>query len=1751
MKNLLFVFFASLSLYSISQESKIYLSTSLDFVSHENNTGCVATINRAYEADGAFNTHLEVFYTISGSGTGEVDLVSGSAVIPIGKAYVEIPVNVIGGPIGGTDRDLTISITPNSNYEIAVDFGVSKGVRTIAVKDEMPLKAFPTAYGAGAYATGGRGGNVYHVTRLDDYGSGETPVEGTFRWAMVQPRPATIVFDVSGTIILERNLIENFNDLTIAGQTAPLGGITMTTNGGTGANNGYLSIEGRYMDNLIMRYMRIRHQITTLGGFSIYSVQSSSRNVIFDHLSFSWAGNSCFGFRGTFTENVTAQRCLFAESKVGALMSESQQHEYSHNFSTHNNVWYNISHRLPNNGANGRVDNINNFIHNWRFRLSFINGDNRYNHINNYHSSGSISTVSANLWGYGRKINQIISSNTAYPSSVTGGPDNYDATPYDYEIYTSGNIIDKGIHNLNDDNKLLWGEFDLGEQREYAPEYVFTDTQHTLLGAPIPIRTAEEINTEVRTNPNVGANASLNANGSVTIDWDYIDDEYLAVLAQGEGVYEDYTTSATAANRSHYYTSRYTNFVANLTTTPNTIRPDNFYNPDKSEHIPEAFYDLYMPDGASHNDIAPSGYTWLEEYLNSVDGETSIPVLINNLEVTPDVVPMLRVSETAQLTATAYAGAEDTDGTEVNQIGEWSSSDPDIASVDENGLVTAITTNTEAPYQATVTITFTIIDDNGQEFTDTSEITVFPEALQASAGDDQQICEGDSVILTASDGDSYLWSTGETTAEITVSPLSTTTYSVTVSDIYEQSEDASVVVTVNPIPVANAGDDQTICEGDTITLTASGGDEYLWNTGEPTATIEVSPDSETVYTVEVITNNCSSTDAITVFVTEAPNLIVSDDIVITEGSSTILTVSGGDNYLWSTDETTESITVSPTATTTYTVSSNNSNDCTTTESITVTVVPEVIADAGEDVEICSGESVTLNASGGIIYTWDSGDTGSEITVSPTVTTIYTVTVEDDYGFSDTDSVTIVVNETPNVSAGEDQYLMIGNSISLTATGGNTYSWDSGETTASITVSPNVTTLYTVTGFSENGCQSSDDILITVVEELNADAGEDVTICIGESTTLNASGGVSYDWNTGDTVASPTFSPTETTTYTVTIGDGFGNFDTDDVTIFVVPLPTAYAGEDQTICEGQSTVLTAEGGDSYLWSTGETTNSINVSPTNNTTFTVEVFSVNNCSQTDDITVFVNPSPDLIVSEDVVIMDGQSTTLTVSGSDNYLWSTGETSSSIEVSPTVTTTYTVSSEGVNGCDSEENITVTVTPEIIADAGEDMTICSGESVTLNASGGTTYTWNTGDTGSSPTYSPVVTTVYTVTVSDDLGNTDSDSVTVIVNEIPEINVSEDIVIIEGESATLFANGAQFYQWSNGEATNSITVSPTETTTYTVIGTTNGCSTNASEVTVTVEQLFVASAGEDERVCENDSYEIVLTANAGDSYQWSTGETTQSITVSPLSTSTYSVTVTYGVQEDIDEVTVFVDPNPNVTIANGDSVDIMNGDFVTLSASGANTYEWNNGATQPNIAVSPSETTTYEVRGYVGDCYDEKQVTVNVVPEVEANAGEDVEICVGEIATLTATGGDEYVWNTGETTATIQVSPTETKEYTVTVFNAVDFDEDSVIVVVESDCEDDTDPVAPVEGDPLDFDFSIFPNPTSDIINVRLAGSIALSRIYLYDITGKLLHSEIISNEFLSMSTTRQINVDHLETGMYYIRLVDINQDISRQFIVN
>ena len=1011
----------------------------------------------------------------------------------------------------------------------------------------------------------------------------------------------------------------------------------------------------------------------------------------------------------------------------------------------------------------------------------------------------------------------------------------------------------------------------------------------------------------------------------------------------------------------------------------------------------------------------------------------------------------------------------------------------------------------------------------------------------------ETICEGEEVVLTASGADSYTWDvSSETSASISVTPTETTTYTVTGTHSDGSTTQDQITITVNAVPTANAGNDVETCQGSAVTLTASGGTSYIWNTGATNASITVNPNVTTTYSVEVTQNGCSSTDTVTVTVNDIPNVDAGEDQTIFAGESVTLTATGADSYLWSTGETTQSITVTPTLDTSYSVT-GTTNNCEQTDTVTVFLQDDsVTANAGSDTEICNGESVTLTATGGATYLWNTGETTASIVVSPNTTTTYTVTAYSVSGNnSSDDSVMVTVFDAPVAVAGNDVEICFGNVTTLTASGGTSYLWSTGETSQSILVSPNATTTYSVEVF-ENNCSSSDDVVVTVNDLPIVEAGSNVTITEGESTTLTATGANNYLWETGDTTASITVTPSVTTIYTVN-GYANGCESSDNVTVYVQSESVAAnAGDDVEICNGESITLTASGGVTYLWNTGETTASINVSPNATTTYTVTAYNTaQTVSDTDSVIVTVNELPNTNAGSDVSINEGESTTLTATGADSYLWSTGETTSTISVSPNSSTTYTVTGFS-NGCETTSSVTVTVNIEnVTADAGDDVEICNGNIITLTASGGTTYLWNTGETTSSIDVSPNATTTYTVTAFNAAQTaSDSDSVVVTVNDLPNTNAGNDITIIEGESTSLTATGADSYLWNTGETTSTISVTPIVTTTYTVTGYSSGCEFT-DEVVVTVEPFeFTASAGADQSICQG--YETTLTASEGDSYLWSTGETTQSITVNPANTQTYTVTVFIGNYSDDADVMVAVNPNPNVVITNGGDVTILEGEFITLSASGANTYVWNNGATQPNIAVSPSVTTTYEVTGFINNCEDTKAVVVNVVETVEAFAGDDLTICSDETVTLTASGGDEYLWSTGETTQSIEVSPDEDTEYSVLVYNALDSDEATVMVFVEN-CN--TTIEIPEESDA--FEFIVYQDPTSDVLKVKIDGlsSVNASGIQLYDLSGKVLYTETFDPAEMENQSqmTRGINTSSYARGVYIVKLIYNDTSLTKK----
>jgi gliding motility-associated-like protein len=351
--------------------------------------------------------------------------------------------------------------------------------------------------------------------------------------------------------------------------------------------------------------------------------------------------------------------------------------------------------------------------------------------------------------------------------------------------------------------------------------------------------------------------------------------------------------------------------------------------------------------------------------------------------------------------------------------------------------------------------------------------------------------------------------------------------------------------------------------------------------------------------------------------------------------------------------------------------------------------------------ICSGSSTVLNAIGAAHYNWSpsSGLSATNIAnpvASPTVTTTYTVTATGGGPCTGTviDSVKVTVDTLSTITLTKDTTICKGDSIQIVASGGATYLWNTGATTSSIDVKPLSYTLFTV-DISRGKCTKKAFMYVTVKPVPSIHVTGTTIICNGDSTLLTASGGLSYKWNNGATTSSIKIGPGSTTTYSVSISNGTCAKDTS-ITVTVNPIPIGGISGNIFICAGTSTTLSASGGTSYIWNTGETTSSIMVSPIAGTTYSVTIIQ-NGCADSLTAFVSVNAVPVITACCDSSIIFGQSVQLASTGGGTYNWSPPDGLSCNDCSnplsnPMQTTTYTLTITSDSGCISREFITIDV---------------------------------------------------------------------------------------------------------------------------------------------------------------------------------------------------------------------------------------------------------------------------------------------------------------------------------------------------------------------------------------------------------------------------------------------------------------------------
>lgn len=693
----------------------------------------------------------------------------------------------------------------------------------------------------------------------------------------------------------------------------------------------------------------------------------------------------------------------------------------------------------------------------------------------------------------------------------------------------------------------------------------------------------------------------------------------------------------------------------------------------------------------------------------------------------------------------------------------WVSSNLNVATVGTDGTVSGISAGT-----VTITATSTAVTSVKATATVTvvascvkPSVTVTPTAAS--------VCKGTSTIITASgDASTYLWSTGATTAAITVTPTANTTYSVSGTSATGGCTTVTTQdIVVNTAPTIALTTAPTICAGTTATVTASGANTYAWSNGVSTAINAVNPTATTLYTVTGTSNGCSSTASTSVTVNSLPTIAITPaSPSICPGTVATVTASGATTYAWSNGTSTAANSVTPTATTTYIVTGTDSKSCKATAFVEVTVNSSLaIIITPSSPSICAGTAATLTASGANTYVWNNTSSTPAITINPTTTTIYSVTGTDASGCKGTATTSITVNAQPTVAIGTLlSTKCTGTTATISATGASTYVWGDATTQSSFTTTINNTaTIYTVTGTDTKGCKSSAINTVTLSETpVTVVTPAIATICTGSNTQLTASGASSYIWsnNLGST-ASVIAAPTIATTYTVTGSNASGCSSTATASVAISSsLTIAITPAMPTICTGESVLLTANGATNYSWSNNGTGVSQTVKPTATTIYSVTGTDAKGCTGTGSTNVTVNALPTITISPVATICAGTSKMLQVSGATTYNWSNAATGASQNVTPTISTVYSVTGTDANSCMgiASTTVTVNVAPTITLN-DVIIGICKGETTKITASGASSYVWNTTATTDNISVTPNTTTTYSVTGTQNLCSATASSI--------------------------------------------------------------------------------------------------------------------------------------------------------------------------------------------------------------------------------------------------------------------------------------------------------------------------------------------------------------------------------------------------------
>lgn len=940
-------------------------------------------------------------------------------------------------------------------------------------------------------------------------------------------------------------------------------------------------------------------------------------------------------------------------------------------------------------------------------------------------------------------------------------------------------------------------------------------------------------------------------------------------------------------------------------------------------------------------------------------------------------------------------------------------------------------------------------------------------------------CAGSTLDLTSSEVGGNTWSTGATTDMITINTPGTYTVSITVAGC---TSTTPITITENALPTVTItpSGSTTFCGGGSVDLVSTAGASYLWTpNGETTQTITATAAGTYDVTVTDV-NGCSATSAgVTVVVNPTP-VITNDgftDPTVCGASDGTITIGGtgtGDiTWSGSTNGSETGVTLPFTLTSTfaaglYSFVFDDGTGCPSDPISQAYNDPggpaqPIITPSGSTT-ICTGDNVTLTSSTASAYKWQDNTTGQSLVAS--TSGFYFVLITETGCSSVSDAVEVVVNilpPAPIITPSGSTTFCEGGSVTLSSSVATGYLWNDAATTTTQDLVVTADGTYNVTITDANGCKSTsaDEVVVVNPIPVITIAGfTDPTTCGGTDGTITVggtgTGNIFYSGVTSGSVLAATLPATipglGVGTYTIDFTDNNG---CDAVAITQAlsnppapAAPTVTPGGPTTFCAGGSVVLTASAGASYLWSNGQTTQSITVNA--NGSYDVVITNAAGCTSPSSAstTVTVNPTPPtpvITAGGPVTFCNGGSVTLNSSSATGNIWSpTNETTQSIVANASGTYSVVVTELGCPSAPSNSILVVeSGAPVITIGTNNPAVSCAGTkgSVVINGTGTGTINYTGATTGSVTVASfPRTITglnpgVNTFVFVSSTGCT-SNPVSATINDIPApatptISAISATTFCDGGSVVLTSSVTTGITWAiTGETSSSITVSSSGT--YFVTSSNGaGCTRTSNSIVVTENVVpaitidaatIIQPAG-----CAGSTGSFVVDGTIGISgvLTWDNGVDPASSlsTALPYTVVTgpglYNVSYKNGscisniLQVELENTTALPDP----VIQMSGPTTFCDGGSVTLSGpAGADTYLWFSntqpGANGQSVTINANDTVYLKITKGPCEYFSTDTIVVREVATPTVSIVYNSPVCVNDTLVIygTTLTGFTYSW---------------------------------------------------------------------------------------------------------------------------------------------